>query len=159
MIDAAVIRREGGDHLVLLIAQKLLLEQLLLQDQPILQLMLLGLGRLEVHHFRHIDAHAEQAKPAVGIGEFRLCGLQVAGALPLAVGELLKEYVGLIHAQRLEIALYNMLGGLGVKDIAICQAHYILGLLLLRVIGKGLVTGEVPACLGVLGKAHGRHIG
>ena len=159
IIYTTIIRGHGRDHLGLLVPLLLLGQQFFLEPEFFLQFLLPGLRSLDPGHLRHIHAHAQGAEPAGFIGKFHLGGLQVPDSLAAGIRHILKEDVRFIHIDRLLVILNEMVCRILVKDIMVSQSDHALRRILVGILGKGLVAGQIFPCFCILGKAHGRHIG
>ena len=162
MVDAAIVRGQGRDHLVLLHALALLLQQLLLEVLAALQLYGLdpALRLLAGHagHCGHVHAEAQRAQAAGLVGELHLGGLEVAREAR-RVRHVLDEDVGLVHGQSLLVVLHEVGRRDRVEDLCVGQADHILRRTFVGVLGEGLVAGEIDPRRGILGEHHGGHVG
>ena len=162
VVDAAIVRSQGGDHLVLLAADFLLRLQLLLQGQAVLPLLFMGLGGrfrgFGLGHQCHVHAQAQGAQTAAFVCKPHLGGLEMTG-VARGVRDVLDENIGLVHGQGLLVVLHKVGRGDGIKDVRVRQADHAGRARLVGVFGKGLIAGEIFAGGGVLGKDHGRHVG
>ena len=77
-------------------------------------------------------------------------------AVPL--GHILRVNIGLVHGQRYPVALHKMRRGGRMEDLRVRPSDDVLRAFHMRVIGEGLVAGQIDAGLRVLCEAHGGHV-
>ena len=112
---------------------------------------------LYAHHVRDVLANAQQAQSPPGVRILQFRGLQLA-QVARGVRYFLVEYKGLVHRQRHLVVQYEVVGRLGVKDLRIGESCHAVGVVLVGIVRKRLVTGQIYPCLCVLGKRHPRHV-
>ena len=162
MIDAAVIRGQRRNHLVLLLPGFFLLQQLLLQSQPEPELLLLHpgfrLGGLGPAHHRHIHTQAKGAQPSALVRELDLGCLEMSRIAP-RIRYVFDKNMGLIHAEGLLIVFRKMSRGDLIEDVKVRTSPDFFRAALVAVLGKRLIARQINPGPGVFGKHHGGHKG
>ena len=158
IVDAAVIRGERHNHVVLLLALFLFRNQTVLERNLRFHFLLLRLGRLHAGNFGNVHTHAKRAESAVFIIEFQFCGLKIPDHGSGGIRHILKEDIRFIHGERLLIIFHKMGCRLRVKNIKVRKTDNFFRRLLVCVFRKRLIARKIDTGLCVLGETHGRHI-